>query len=84
MLVSVLPDGERAYKDVAIDACIAPVIKHLWDNGVTTGGSCCGHSKAPPSIVLAEGVENYSQIRQLIKEKDNRWFELSQWKRVFV
>lgn len=84
MLTSILPNGDRKYKDVMIDACIAPVIKHLWDNEVNTAGSCCGHGKRPPSIVLGNDAENYSQIREWIKEKDNRWFELSQWRRVLV
>lgn len=70
----------------SIDACIAPVIKHLWDNGVWTIGSCCGHGGrfGTRSIVLGENEDNYSRIRELIKEKDNRYFELSQWKRVIV
>ena len=84
MLSSITPDGKKTYKDVAIDACIAPVIKHLWDKGVNTGGSCCGHGSMPPSIVLGAGAENYSQIREWIKEKDDRWFELSQWRLVLV
>lgn len=84
MLKSILPNGQHEYKEVSIDACIAPVIQHLWNNGVNTAGSCCGHGKEPPSIVLGDGAENYSQIRQWIKEKDSRWFELSQWKRVLV
>lgn len=84
MLTSIMPDGEREYKKVAIDACIAPVIQYLWDNDVYTGGSCCGHGKNNPSIVLEMGVENYSRVRELIKEKDERYFELTQWKRVIV
>lgn len=82
MLTSILPDGERRYKDVPVDACIAPVIQHLWDNNISTGGSCCGHGKNRPSIVLSVGEENYSRIRELIKEKDDRQFEITQWKRV--
>ena len=71
---------------VWIDACIAPVIKHLWDNEVYTEGSCCGHNGrfGTPSIVLAVGEENYSHIRELIAEKDDRYYELTQWKRVVV
>lgn len=83
-LVSILPDGEKRYKDIAIDACIAPVIKHLWNNDVNTLSSCCGHGNRPPSIVLGNTEEKYSHIRRLISEKDNRQFELSQWKRVLV
>lgn len=77
------PDGE---KTVAIDACIAPVIKKLWDNGIWTIGSCCGHNGkfGFPSIVLSESVDNYTKIRELIAEVDDRHFELSQWKRVLV
>lgn len=84
MLVSITPDGKHTYKDVAIDACIAPVIKRLWEKGVHTIGSCCGHGNSSPSIVLSEGVDNYKQIREWIKEVDDRWFELSQWRRVLV
>lgn len=69
-----------------IDACIAPVIQHLWDSGIWTIGSCCGHGGVlgRPSIILGEHEDNYSHIRKLIKEKDSRYFELSQWKRVIV
>lgn len=69
-----------------IDACIAPVIEHLWDSGIWTMSSCCGHNGkfGFPSIVLGENEDSYSRIRQLIDEKDDRYFELSQWKRVIV
>lgn len=70
----------------AIDACIAPVIQKLWDNDIWTIGSCCGHNGrfGQPSIVLGEHEDNYSKIRTLIKEVDDRNFELTQWKRVIV
>lgn len=84
MLYAILPNGEEKYKDVNIDACISQVLKHLWDNGIFTLSSCCGHGNRPPSIVLAESEENYKKIRKLIKEKDERWFELSQWRRTLV
>jgi len=84
MLSGVTADGERLYKDIMIDACISELIQHLWDHGVVTLSSCCGHNIATPSIVLAGGEENFSKIRDLIAEKDNRFFELSQWRRVIV
>lgn len=84
MLVSIDAAGTRTYRDVAIDACIAPVIKHLWDNDIATIGSCCGHNRMQPSIVLAEGVDHYSYVRKLIRDIDPRLFELSQWHRVLV
>jgi len=71
---------------ISIDACIASVISKLWDNGISTIGSCCGHngSFGFSSIVLGENEDNYSHIRKLIKEVDDRYFELTQWKRVIV
>lgn len=84
MLSAVLPDGKREYKDVSIDACLVPVIQHLWDNGVNTANSCCGHGIINPSIVLGDGVENYSHIHELIEEKDSRRYQLMQWKKVIV
>lgn len=81
-------------KSVSVDACIAPVIQHLWDNDIWTENSCCGHigadnrpeywGDAGPSIVLGSGVDNYSRVRELIAEVDDRQFRLSQWKRVIV
>lgn len=81
-------------KSVFVDACIAPVIQHLWDNGIWTESSCCGHigvdnrpkywGGAGPSIVLSSAVDNYTRVRELIAEVDDRQFSLSQWKRVIV
>lgn len=84
-----IPAGEPEqveYKDVMIDACIAPVLKHLWANRIDTLSCCCGHNGkfGGPTIVLAEGVDNYRMVRKLIAEVDPRNFELSQWKRVIV
>ena len=32
-------------KTICVDMCIVPEIKYLWDIGITTTGSCCGHMK---------------------------------------
>ncbi|MFK4897368.1 hypothetical protein [Lactococcus petauri] len=81
-------------KSIFVDACIAKVIQHLWDNDIWTESSCCGHigadnrpeywGSAGPSIVLGSTVDNYSRVRELIAEVEDRRFELSQWKRVVV
>jgi hypothetical protein len=31
------------YRDIPVDACIAEIIEEIWDNGVQTLESCCGH-----------------------------------------
>lgn len=67
--------------EVCVDACIAHVISYLWDHGIVTQGSCCGHGKRLPSIVLLDhldAVEGLS-IRRLISNVDKREFELISW-----
>src|SRR5690348_4055835 len=80
-----MSDGQRV-NGVPVDACISEVIKYLWDNDIVTLSSCCGHNGrfGRPSLVLGDNVENYQEVRDLIREKDNRHFELSQWRRVLV
>lgn len=76
-----LAEGERI-NGVPVDACLAKVIKHLWNNGITTLNCCCGHGgriAKKPSIILGEN-EDPVHARKLIAEVDNRLFELKQWK----
>ena len=62
-------------KKVCLDACIAKVIQHLWKNNIGTGGSCCGHNKRKPNIVLTNtnlGREYVDRVLNTIKEIDDR------------
>lgn len=47
------PDGSKR----AVDACLAPLVKVLNDNGIATKASCCGHGKRPGTIILMDGRE---------------------------
>ncbi len=38
--------------DSRIDPCMRPLIKELQQKGITTLGSCCGHGKYPPTVVI--------------------------------
>jgi len=69
---------------VAIDKCIAHVIKHLWENNIWTENSCCGHGgsyASNPSIVFPNPLteQDASKIRKLVAEVDNRKFTLWAW-----
>lgn len=67
-------EGERI-NGVPVDACIADVVRHLWDAGVKTWGSCCGHNGrfGPPSLLLDRG-EDIKAVRELIGQVDaRRW-----------
>lgn len=68
--------------EVCVDDCIAHVIKHLWENKIVTFGSCCGHNKQAPSIIVEESCseERANQIEDLIKQVDDRNFDLLSWK----
>ncbi len=82
-----LPDhlnGTRHNHRVCIDACIAHVLSHLWRASVVTGGSCCGHNRDKPSLVLGNNAtpETVEIVRQLIAEVDDREWKLLSWQLV--
>ena len=41
---------------ITVDACLEPIIQKLWDEGIPTDNSCCGHNGklGKPSIILKE------------------------------
>lgn len=39
---------------VCIDNCILDEIKGLWEKGIQTTNSCCGHNKLPGEIIVVE------------------------------
>lgn len=41
-------DGAEA---LAIDACLAPAVRALWEAGVVTLGCCCGHSATGHGVI---------------------------------
>jgi len=52
------PDGW-----VCIDTCIATAIGYLWNQGVVTINSCCGHSKSKPTVVVEKGsIEKMKEL----------------------
>jgi len=37
-----------------VDSCIADAVQRLNDAGIHTLGSCCGHAKVPPNVIVEE------------------------------
>lgn len=64
--------------DICIDACIVDSIKALWSAGIETGGSCCGHNKKPPTVILIN-ESDASKAEKILKEHDSE----RQWKVMF-
>ena len=48
---------------VSIDTCIATEIGYLWNNGIKTLNSCCGHQKVDASAIIDPG--SYDAIEEL-------------------
>jgi hypothetical protein len=48
------PFGVRKDGWVCIDVCIASEIGYLWNQGIETFNSCCGHQKLEPSVIVSE------------------------------
>jgi hypothetical protein len=44
---------------IAVDACIAPAVQRLNDEGLWTLGCCCGHGQYPAHVLIRpESVED--------------------------
>lgn len=79
----VLQAPEWSSRDtICVDACIAETVKHLWDRGFVTEGSCCGHGFVPPSLVVSGDISEVARLKEAIKEVDRRYFTIQQWKLV--
>lgn len=50
-------------KSVSIDRCLADEIQTLWDAGIKTVASCCGHHKVDQSICVIEEDEGLMAVR---------------------
>jgi hypothetical protein len=66
----VFDGGEYAIDDkgrecFVIDACLVPALQALWDAGVKTSGSCCGHGSGSGVIGL---ITDYNRHMKHISE----------------
>lgn len=67
-------------KVVYVDACISDEVRVLWEAGIWTKGSCCGHNGMfERSIILDEGADEKT-ARRLIAKRTN----LLMWKLMHV
>lgn len=73
-------------EETAIDECIVPQIKALWDAGIPTLGCCCGHGKGECSVILpsAYDPEELYEAYKVLKENDSRRWSISKWTLVEV
>ena len=73
-------EAEIPHKKVSIDYCIAFVIIQLWKKGIYTLGSCCGHNKVNPSVILSNNKLMALEIEHIIKTIDNRDWDIYEWR----
>jgi hypothetical protein len=77
------PEWSGRTRPIMVDACIAPTVQAIWDAGHHTLGSCCGHGRTPPSLVLADDTDP-DAVRAVIAAVDPRTFTLLQWQQIAV
>jgi len=51
------PRPNSCRTEIVVDTCIASIVQALNDANIETTYACCGHYKAPGSIMLADGRE---------------------------
>jgi len=69
-------DGNK----ILIDNCIAEIIQALWNKELWTEGSCCGHGRAKPSLLISH-CGDIKDYKNFISGVDNRDWTFSQWQR---
>lgn len=78
------PAWSERDRPIMVDACIADAVRHLWDAGHVTLGSCCGHGQGRPSLVLGADERDFAAVVGVLAEVDDREWELLQWQLVEV
>jgi len=64
---------------VLIDPCIADIIQELWDAGVETAGSCCGHNGSfdfPfdfPSVIISNKNQK-ERAKKVVGDRMTVWY----------
>ena len=66
---------------ICIDECIADAVMAAWDAGLVTLGSCCGHGRTLPGLVL-EQIFDPAIAWSIMATVDDRNWELFQWQLV--
>jgi hypothetical protein len=68
-------------KTVCVDECIADAVQAIWDAGVWTLGSCCGHNNLEMRGVIVEQADKAEAIRLL--EGIDPTIRVGAWQLVF-
>jgi hypothetical protein len=55
--IGVIADDPWGRPQVQLDRCVASAVLALWDAGIRSHSSCCGHGKTIGHIMLAEGKD---------------------------
>ena len=82
-------DGDPL-KQVSVDACIADQVKMLWQSGVWTEGSCCGHNgeffngrvDGRPYVIVSSSADAEAAVALLKEHDPDRNWRVLQWQLV--
>lgn len=59
-----MPDSwvtEKQTRDICVDACMVPELLYLWNKGIRTIASCCGHGRHKSIIVVDEAHSEHME-----------------------
>ncbi|WP_427192601.1 hypothetical protein [Serratia marcescens] len=68
---------------VCIDACIATVIRALWNEGLKTLSCCCGHGRDVPSVIIPEHADINKYFAVIKRVDSSREWRIGRWEPVF-
>ncbi len=77
--VILLAPAWSSKSSICIDACVADAITMLWQNGIVTLGSCCGHNRNGPSVIVDKD-QDAQKVLELLKKFDGRNWRVLCWK----
>lgn len=63
-VIMVAPSGA----DVCIDPCLASTVQALWDAGIETCSSCCGHNGHAIAHMVLSDPSTVEQAHQIIQD----------------
>lgn len=72
--------SEKQERGICVDACIAEVVKEIWRVGLITLGSCCGHNKENPHIIIPDDAD-FSIYFDVIERVDKRRWNVKRWEK---
>lgn len=61
--------------EILVDGCIAPVVQFLNELGVHTVGSCCGHNRYKPSVIIERNGKRFDLFSKVDIDRIRNYYK---------